>query len=378
MDILAPILLKLIIVIAAARFAGVIAVKLKMPAVIGELLAGVALGPSIYHLITPASEPVLSFLAEIGIILMLFEVGLESDIKDLLKEGRASLLVGSLGIVIPLLLGFVYVYSLGMGFMTALLIGIMLSATSIGITMRVFYELKKVHTKEAEIILGASVIDDIIGLMLLSIIVSLIETGAISFFGIGKIIFYSILFFGGVLSLGFHFIPKLYKITGALKIKRTFLISEFLFALILSLIANQIGLATIVGAFAAGLILEKSKYKATIERRIHPLSRLFVPIFFVMAGANLNIWSLGLGSFKFIFFIFAIAIIGKIVAGLGAKGASKFIVGLGMIPRGEVALILISFGLNQGILSNTIYSSLVIVIMLTALIVPPILTPFVK
>jgi len=379
---LGTVILKLIVVLAAARFAGILAEKIKQPAVLGELLAGVVLGPSIFSFIEPGHEPILAFLAEIGVILLLFEVGLESNIHQLLKAGLASTLVAIIGVVLPFGLGYVYAYSAGMSSIVSIFIGATLTATSVGVTMRVFSELKKIQSEEAKVILGAAVIDDIIGLIILSVIVGIIETGSVSITGIGKIVLYSVVFLVATLAIGIKFTPFIFKIIHALKIRRTFVISAFLFTLVLAFFANKIGLATIVGAFAAGLVLERTQHKEHIVEKIKPVSNIFVPIFFVMAGVYLNIWSMfeGGGVMRLVFMLFAIAIVGKIASGLGCvrTTAKRFAVGLGMIPRGEVGLIFASYGLTHGIVGDSLYSILVIVIMLSTLIVPPILKPFVN
>jgi Kef-type K+ transport system membrane component KefB len=206
--------------------------------------------------------------------------------------------------------------------------------------------------------------------------VGLVETGIISVIGVGKIALYAVLFFIVSIILGINLVRPLFRVVDALKIKRTFLIGEFLLALVLSLIANLIGLTTILGAFIAGLILEKTKYHEKIEHRVHPLSNIFVPIFFVMVGAHLNIWTVfEPGNLKLIFMLLAIAVIGKAACGIGAVGSNlrKSVIAVGMIPRGEVGLVLASFGLAAGVIQLGLYSVIVVVIMLTTLIAPPLL-----
>lgn len=374
-------ILKLLVIIASAKFAGILAEKVKQPAVLGEILAGVVLGPSIFGLIQPGQESVLAFLAEIGVILLLFEVGLESNLQQLLKAGLASLLVASIGVAVPFALGYYYMIATGATTLVALFVGATLTATSVGVTMRVFSDLKKIQSEEAKVILGAAVIDDVIGLIILSVLVGVVETGTVSMFGIGKILLYSIVFLVASIAIGIRFTPFIFRIVHGLGIRRTFIVSAFLFALALAFIANKIGLATIVGAFAAGLILEQTQHKEHIIERIKPVSNLFVPIFFVMAGVYLNVWSmLEPGVLRLVFVLLAIAIVGKMASGLGCvkTKAKRFAVGLGMIPRGEVGLIFASYGLVNGLANDALYSILVAVVMLSTLIVPPLLKPFVK
>jgi len=374
-------ILKLIIVLAAARLAGILAEKIKQPPVLGEILAGIALGPSIFGMIKTGQEPVLDFLAEIGVILLLFSVGLESSLKQLMKAGITSTIVASIGVAVPFGIGYIYARSAGLSNIVAIFIGAVLTATSIGVTTRVFSDMGKVQSEESKIILGAAVIDDVIGLIILSVVVGLVETGAVSFIGIGKITLYSILFLVAAIAVGIKLVPLAFRIINALEIKRTFVVSAFLFALVLAFFANKIGLATVVGAFAAGLAFERAKDREQVIERIKPVSSLFVPSFFVMAGAYLDIWSMFEGNLmRLVLMISAIAVIGKMASGLGCIGtkASKFAVGIGMIPRGEVGLIFASYGLAHGLVDSSLYSALVTVIIFSTIIVPPILKPFVK
>jgi len=310
---LGALILKLIIILASAKFAGILAEKLKQPSVLGELLAGVVLGPSIFHLIEPGHEPVLTFLAEIGVIVLLFEVGLESDIYKLLKAGLASSLVALIGVAVPFGLGFLYAYTAGFDTLLSIFIGATLTATSVGVTMRVFQELKKVQSEESKVILGVAVIDDIIGLIILSVLISIIETGKVSLLGIGKTFFLAVLFLVLTIAIGIKFAPFFLRLVQTLKFRRTFIMSAFIFALALAFIANQIGLATIVGAFAAGLVLAQTKTREKVEHSIKPVSHLFVPIFFVMAGSYLDIWSLfEPGVVRLVLALTGVAIVGKI------------------------------------------------------------------
>src|SRR3989344_3655213 len=231
-------ILKLFVILASAKFAGVLAEKLKQPAVLGEILAGVILGPSIFGFIQPGGEAVLTFLAEIGVILLLFEVGLESNIHQLLKSGLASLLVATIGVAVPFGLGYYYSIAAGFSNLVAIFIGATLTATSVGVTMRVFSDLNKVQSEEAKVILGAAVIDDVIGLIILSVLVGIVETGTVSMPGIGKILLYSVVFLVASIAIGIRFTPFIFRIVHALNIRRTFVISAFLFALALALSAK--------------------------------------------------------------------------------------------------------------------------------------------
>jgi Kef-type K+ transport system membrane component KefB len=380
------ILIKIIIILVTAKLFGWLAEKLKQPSVLGELLAGVLLGPSLFNLINPY-EPtllfsIIHFLGEIGVILLLFQVGLESNIYQLLKSGMTSTLVAIIGVVAPVLMGIGFAMGLMKitDFNVALLIGATLAATSVGITMRVLSDMKKTNTEEGKIILGAAVIDDILGLIILSVIAGLVEGGThgsqslMSIIGLNTL--YSVLFLVISIWVGIKYTPLIYKIGKRMKIGRTFVVSSFIFMLILSAIADYIGLATIVGAFAAGLVFERLEEKEHYEERIQPVANIFVPIFFVVAGLYLDVGALMQpGIIPIVLALTVIAIIGKLIAGWGAIGAgvNKLAIGIGMVPRGEVGLIFASFGLTYGLLQAELYSALVIVVMLTTLIAPPLL-----
>jgi Kef-type K+ transport system membrane component KefB len=377
----AELLLPVIIILGAAKIAGFIAERLKQPAVLGELLIGILLGPSLLGWIH-ADVTVLAFLAEVGVILLLFDVGLKSNINELLHAGKTSTIVAIIGVAVPLIAGYVYATEfLGLDSIVAFFIGATLTATSVGVTMRVLSDIGKVKSEEGKVILGAAVIDDIIGLIMLSILVDIAATGAMSFFNVGKIGLLSVIFLAVSIFVGIKLAPRIIEIVEYLRVRRTFIIGAFIFALALAFVADSIGLATIVGAFAAGLVLEKTQNKIHFKKKVKPVADLFVPVFFVMAGVvvdlstivDVNIIIIGL-------VLTVIAIIGKLVSGFGCFGskATWLPVGIGMVPRGEVGLIFAGFGLANGLIKSDMYSVLIIVIILTTLITPPILLQLMK
>jgi Kef-type K+ transport system membrane component KefB len=375
--VLGAILLELLIIIILAKIAGWLFHKMNQSAVLGELMVGLILGPSLFNILNPETAEIFIFLAEFGVILLLFEVGLESNIYKLLKVGVASTLVAVVGVVLPFMLGYYYYIFLGQTSLIALFIGATLTATSVGITMRIFAEKKKINTNEGKIILGAAIIDDVIGLIILSVLVGIIEAGKVSLFNIGKISVLSIVFLAGSIFIGIKFAPYLLKLTEKFKVKRTYAITAIIFAFGLAFIANSIGLATIVGAFAAGLILEVREDKDHIREKIKPLVDIFVPIFFVHAGMLMDVRTLFDAKIIVpILVLFVIAVIGKIVSGWAAikVKAKKLVIGIGMVPRGEVGIIFATFGLTNKIIDSSLYALVVVVIMLTTFIAPPLLT----
>lgn len=376
-EILGTTLLQLLVIIVLAKVAGWLCHKAKQSAVLGELLVGVLLGPSVLHFINPEASSVLIFLAELGVIILLFEVGLESNIYKLLRVGVASMLVALVGVILPFVGGYWYVTSIGATPLVALFIGATLTATSVGITMRIFSEVNKIDSTEGKIILGAAVIDDVLGLILLSIVVGVVELGKVSLLNVGKTSLLSILFLVGSIYVGIKAAPTLLKIVRYLEIKRTFAITAMIFALSLAYLANRVGLATIVGSFAAGLILETTEEKEHIREKIKPLSDVFVPFFFVHAGLLVNLALLkNVDLLIPALVLFVIAVIGKILSGAAAirVQANKLLIGLGMIPRGEVGLIFATFGLTNNVIGAEMYALIVAIVMLTTFLAPPLLS----
>ncbi|MGH7598454.1 MAG: cation:proton antiporter [bacterium] len=412
-DPVAPVLLALIIILALAKIGSEVFERLGQPAVLGELLAGVLLGNLI--LLNPAwnfFEPlrahvmqedwavVIDSLARLGVIILLFEVGLESTVQGMMKVGASSLFVAVLGVVAPFILGFgvswLFIKELPAelaaivpaGFSlnyVHMFIGAVLCATSVGITARVFKDLGKLQTKEAQIILGAAVIDDVLGLIILAVVSGIItaaEMGQpLAIGALLRLIGVSILFLGGALGLGVFLVPKIMRQLAKLRTAGIMLIAALLFAFLLSYLANAAGLAAIVGAFAAGLILEEVHFhgfreEITIEKLLKPLATFLVPIFFVLMGiqvrletfADLSVLGVAAG-------LTIAAIIGKQICGFGVleKGLDRLTVGVGMIPRGEVGLIFASIGKSLKVIDDATFSAVVIMVIVTTLITPPIL-----
>jgi Kef-type K+ transport system membrane component KefB len=412
-DPIAPTLLALIAILAAAKLGGELFERLKMPAVLGELIAGMILGnlilinadwtffePLRARSITEGWPLIVDGLARLGVIILLFEVGLESTVKGMMKVGPSSLLVAVLGVIAPFILGFgaswLFIKEIPPGLsavVTAgfnlnyihLFIGSVLCATSVGITARVFKDLGKLQTKEARIILGAAVIDDVLGLIVLAVVSGIITSAEmgqpLAIGSIARLISVAILFLGGSLAFGILVIPRLMKQLSRLKTSGVMFTSSLVFCFGLAYLANLSGLAPIVGAFAAGLVLEEVHFhgfreEIQIEQLIKPVSTFLVPIFFVMMGiqvrletfANLPILGLAAG-------LTIAAIIGKQICGLGVldRGLDRLSIGVGMIPRGEVGLIFASIGKALKVVDDATYSAIVIMVIITTLITPPIM-----
>ena len=412
-DPIAPVLLMLMIILAAAKICGEISERLGQPSVLGELLAGILLGNIV--LLNPdwtlfeslresaiSAEPavIVDALARLGVILLLFEVGLESTVAEMKNVGKASLWVAAAGVIAPFILGFgaswlfisevpsdiARLVPADFGVINIhIFIGATLCATSVGITARVFKDLGKLQIREAKIILGAAVIDDVLGLIILaavSAIVASAMTGApLSAFGLARIAVISIGFLVLSIFVGVKLIPRIMTLLAKLRSDGIMVISALLFCFLLSWLADEAGLAAIVGAFAAGLILEEVHFRDFRERismheLIRPITTFFVPLFFVLMGIRVrlemfaSLQVLGLAAALTI-----AAIIGKQICGLAIreKGIDKISIGVGMIPRGEVGLIFAGIGKSLNVVDDALFSAIVIMVTLTTFAAPPIL-----
>lgn len=393
------ILYALVIILLAAKVGGDLVERLGQPAVLGELVFGVLLGNA-FLVGIPWFEPLkgheaVTVLAEIGVILLLFEVGLESTVADMMKVGLSSLLVATLGVVAPFFLGWgVAAWFLpGHSLYVHIFIGATLTATSVGITARVLKDIGRIQDKESRIILGAAVIDDIMGLVILAVVSGIIASvdrsgEGVSSLAILWIIAKAVIFLFGAVILGGFLSPRVFRIASKLRVAGMLLTTALAFCFILAWIAALVGLAPIVGAFAAGLILEKVHFREfkergehDLEELIHPLAVFLVPIFFVEMGMAVDLRTLADSSVLiFAFVLIVAAIVGKQVAALGVteRGLNRLAVGLGMIPRGEVGLIFAAIGARmviQGepVISTSVYSAVVIMVMVTTMITPPVL-----
>jgi len=369
-------LIALVTILVAAKLLGELAVRFGQSAIVGELIAGVILGPSVLGIV--GETPVLSGISELGAIILLFEVGLSSDIKEFAKAGGWAAAVAFVGVILPYLLGYRVFLHFGLDNTQAVFAGAVLTATSVGITARVFMDLKKIDTEEAKIVLGAAVIDDVIGLAILAVVLKLAAGGTVTFGTIAQVSCTAVLFLALAVGAGLLIAPTIFKYVSKLKQEHAAYIIAFAFCLIISAVSSKVGLAPIVGAFAAGLVISTIRQKEEIKRDIKPLYVFFVPVFFVLMGTRVDI-----GTFNpFIVanreimlltaVLFAVAFIGKAAAGFVVfkKGVDRLLIGVSMVPRGEVGLIFAGMGLKNEVFGPSDYSALVAVIMLTTFITP--------
>jgi len=400
-SVVVPVLFALIVVLVFAKVGGDLMERFNQPAVLGELVFGVLIGNLALigiDFFDPLKTNVpLEVLAEIGVIILLFEVGLETNIKEMLSVGATSFVVATLGVLAPFFLGWaVSGYFLpDESIYTHVFIGATLCATSVGITARVLKDVNKINSSEGKIILGAAVIDDIMGLVVLSVVTGLIAaagsgngSGGVSSMTILLVVLKAVGFIVGALIVGSYLIPKIFNFGLRIKTTGVLLSIALTVCFLLAFLAEKIGLAAIVGAFAAGLLMDDVYYKKYMDRGehdleelIHPIAVFLVPVFFVRMGMLVDLKTFGDPSILgFALVLTVVAIIGKQACSLGVwkKGVNKLAVGLGMIPRGEVGLIFAKIGATLSIgavtvVSPSTYSAVVIMVMITTLVTPPLL-----
>ncbi len=392
----ASIVLILALILLGAKLGGDLAVRLGQPSVLGELVIGVVIGNldliGFHALESITSNVMIDFLARLGVLLLLFEVGLESTVGQMLKVGVSSLLVAILGVIAPFALGWaVSAWMLpNHSLYVHLFIGATLTATSVGITARVLQDLGSSQTDEARVILGAAVIDDVLGLVILAVVTGMIlgasGGAALSIGGVAIIVGKALAFLVGSLVLGVYLSPRLFSFASHLRARGVLLAFGLAVCFTMSWLANAIGLAPIVGAFAAGLVLEDVHYsdftdrgEHTLEHLIEPISSFLVPIFFVLMGMRTNLASFADTSvLTLAAALTLVAILGKQICGLGVIGhkVDRVTVGIGMIPRGEVGLIFANIGLSlklggERIVDDATFSAVVVMVIVTTMVTPP-------
>jgi Kef-type K+ transport system membrane component KefB len=369
------ILLDILIVLVAAKLAAEIAERVGFPPVVAEILAGVVIGPSVLDLV--GTNQTLRVLGEIGVILLLLQVGMEMDLRELRAVGRASVSVAVVGVVLPTLGGFGVSELLGYDAKTALFLGAALAATSVGITARVFSDLRALASVEARTVLGAAVADDVLGLVILTVVVRIVSEGTVSVLSVLGIFAVALAFLVATTAVGIRTVPPMFQFLHRYARSTGTLVALALaFTLAFAELADAAQLAPIVGAFVAGLSLSRSTVSDRITRELAPVGHLFIPVFFLQIGIDVDVNSffdptvLAIGGA-----LFAVAVVGKLVAAVGAAGSpgDKRLIGLGMLPRGEVGLIFATIGLRETILDQEQYAALLLVVLATTLLAPPLL-----
>ncbi len=370
----------LALMLVAAKILGFVAQRIGQPAVIGELIAGVLLGASVFGLV-PVHSEIFEFLSEMGVVVLLFEIGLETDLRQLLRVGGTSTMVAVVGVVLPFALGYTVCWSLGLKGDQAIVAGAALTATSVGITARVLADLGRLQDIESQIVLGAAVVDDIIGLIILTVVGGTSKDESMTWISIliatGKAFGFLII----VLVAGWLLVPPILRLVERRKLSSAVPIAAVILALALAWLAERSGSAMIIGAFAAGLLLARTPQVHQIQQSVGHLVSFFVPLFFVFVGAQVDLRVLNpldpvhrqtllVGGLLII-----VAVVGKFAAGYAPfwfRG-KKNVIGVAMIPRGEVGLIFAQVGLTTKVFDEGLFSAVTLMVMVTTFMTPPLL-----
>ena len=370
----------LVAIFVATKLLGELAQRLGQPTVLGELLAGVLLGGSLLGVVQP-NDPVILALAEIGVVVLLFETGLHTQLKSLLSVGSVATTVGLAGVVIPFALGTLSATMLGVATIPALVCGAALCATSVGISARVLSELGVLDTSEGRVVLGAAVLDDIVGLVVLAVVANLVSGSSVSALTVGRISSVALLFVIGAVIVGARIAPPTFRIVEQLRTAGTLGVFGIAFAFVLAWLADISGSAMIVGAFAAGLVLNGIPQCREIEKATTTVGHFFVPIFFARVGAAVDLSALASSRSLLVgAALIVCGIIGKVAAGyvpFWFKGR-KLVVGTAMVPRGEVGLIFAQMGLTSGALDAGLFGAIMLMVLATTFVTPPALSLVVR
>jgi len=373
-------LAQLLLIILSAKIFGEVAERLGQPAVLGELVGGVILGTGLIAFFEP-NDPILGLMSEVGVILLLFETGIHSDLGQLLKAGPTATAVALVGVAVPFALGWGLMAAFGKPSMECVFVGAALTATSVGITARVLSDMGKLSLPEAQIVLGAAVIDDVMGIVILSAVQGIAISGSLQWLSVGKTILLSAGFLAAALWLGPHLSHALVKVVHRMRVRGVLVGAAVCFAFAMALIAHSLGTAMIIGAFTAGIVLARTDKREDIDTALKPISDLFVPVFFVMVGTKVQLGAfnpLVPGNHAMLALaaaLIALAVLGKVASGwaVWGRGLNRLGIGIGMIPRGEVGLIFAQIGLAAGVIAGPLYTAVVGMVVVTTFLAPPLL-----
>ncbi|WP_315785228.1 cation:proton antiporter [Fischerella sp. JS2] len=413
--VLTGVLLSLVVIYLASKLGGELSRMMDFPPVLGELVGGVVVGASALHLLVfPESGAIasdslimkvlqyidhlspeavnsvfqsqseaISILAELGVIVLLFEIGLESDLRELQKVGYQAAIVACVGVAVPFVAGTAgLMFFFHTAAIPAIFAGAALTATSIGITSKVLSELGHLKSREGQIIVGAAVIDDVLGIIVLAVVASLAKTGEVDILNVIYLIVSATVFLIGSIFLGKFFNKTFVTIADKLQTRGKLVIPAFIFAFFMAFIGNAIHLEAILGAFAAGLVLDETDKRKELDQQVIPIADILVPIFFVSVGARVDLGVLNpvvpenQQGLIIAIFLVVVAIIGKIVTGwsvFGQPGVNRLAIGVGMIPRGEVGLVFLGIGAASGAIDKPLQAAIIIMVILTTFLAPPFL-----
>ncbi len=386
---LLDLLLALVIIVIAAKACGYLSMRLGQPSVLGELMAGIILGPTllnIFHTIPAFNDSELLSItvaefAELGVLVLMMLAGLELHLSDLLKSGKVSAITGTMGVFVPVVLGYGTAVLFGLSSTEALFVGIALSATSVSISAQTLMELGVLRSRVGIALLGAAVFDDILGILLLSVASALFIGASSSRDSVGMVVFRMVAFLGGAGILGYLFIPRLTRWINRLEIFQGLIAFALVLCFLYAWASEAIGgVAGITGAFMVGLMLGLTPYRSEIINGLSAIAYgLFVPVFFVNIGLNVDLLSISGSAWIFAITLTTVAILSKVVGcGLGGRlsgftNRESLQLGIGMVSRGEVGLIVAAFAISQGVLSQNTFSIIVFMVIIATLVTPPML-----
>ncbi len=366
-------LLHLAIILILSKYVAALSIKFKMPPVLGMIIMGILLGPSVLDIVK--TDIVIQWLAKLGVILLLFTAGLDTDIAQMKSQGKASLMTAAGGVLVPFALGFFTSRFFGLDVFSATLIGTVLMATSVSVTVMTLIDLKKLHSSEGTTILGAAIIDDVIGILMLTFVFGLHGGENNILISMAKILGYFVASF----IVGFFLFKPIIRFTRKLEVEAGVVAVALSLCFFFAWAAEKAGMAEITGAYIAGLFVGQTRSKRTVSEGVETLGQsFFVAIFFINIGLETQLRDIS-GNPGFIIFVILFAIIGKILgSGAGAKIGGFSLqqstrIGIGMVPRGEVALIISAMALTRGIFTQTEYSTTVLIVILSAILTPPLL-----
>lgn len=368
-------LLSLAIMIAATKLAGDLSVRLGQPSVLGKLIAGIIIGPAVLHWIEP--EPFIHEFSEIGVLLLMFIAGLETDLDQLKRNWRSSVAVAVGGIVAPFVGGYVVSLAFGLTGTQSLFVGVLLCATSVSISVQTLKEMNTLQSREGTTILGAAVVDDVVVVLLLAVMMSVLGTG--EGVSLGALAIKNILFFVLIIIIGWFIVPPLMTRLSKYQVTESVISGALVIVCAFAYFAEKMEVAGIIGAFAAGISLSQTKFKHQVEDKVSPIAySLFVPVFFVSIGLNVTFDGLS-SQLGLLIGLTIVAIAAKLAGGaLGARltgfgGRSALMIGAGMVSRGEVALIIAASGLESGLLPQRYFTTVIVLVIVTTLVTPPLL-----
>lgn len=371
-------ILYLVLILFFTKIAGDLSVRIGQPAVLGKLIVGILLGPAVLGWVEQGSF--INELSEIGVLLLMFIAGLETDLEQLRKNWKSALAVAIGGIILPFIGGYSTAIAFGFGQTYAMFFGVIFCATSVSISVQVLKEMNKLNSPEGSTILGAAVIDDVLVVVLLAVMMSVIGTG--DDISISLLLGKKLLFFIVIFVVGWFVVPKIMKWMAPLKVTEAVISAALFICFGFAYFAESLQMAGIIGAFCAGIAISQTDYKHTVEEKVEPIAyTIFVPIFFVSIGLNVSFEGIA-EQWWFLIIITIVACMTKLIGGwIGARltgfnSKSSLVIGSGMVSRGEVALIIGATGLQAGLVLPEYFTSVVIMVIVTTLVTPPLLKIF--